>query len=247
MKIVITEQQLSKVILSEQSGLSSYFYGLTPGGNYVKGGSEKITKELITNTGKSLKKLASGLDPDDYTDIVSGLIDVVPGIGNFVSAGIDVTHGITYIVRFFYAETFEDKATMAVMALITLGTAFIPEGGGNVMNLMAKSEIKMLLKQTPYELRVIAKNMGLIKSAGFQLAKKPWKYSLLIALVKIFRGQLDNLIGYWTGKLAYIANHSKELEPILVNFSKEMKDTIDILTIENKIENKSLQKPNNIT
>jgi hypothetical protein len=47
MKIVITEQQLRKVILSEQSGLGSYFYGLTPGGNYVKGGSEKITKELI--------------------------------------------------------------------------------------------------------------------------------------------------------------------------------------------------------
>jgi hypothetical protein len=236
MKIVITEQQLKRII-SEQPDSRFPIYGM----------SNNERSDALSGKYDNKKKLSDNLDADDYVDIVSGLIDVVPGIGNLVSATIDVTHGVTYIVRFFYAKTFEDKATMAVMALITLGTAFIPEGGGNAMNLMAKGEIKMLLRQTPYELRVIAKNMGLIKSAGFQLAKQPWKYSLLIALVKIFRSQLDNVIGYWTGKLAYISNHSKELKPILVNFTKEMKDVIDIMEIKDAPINKSFPKPNNIT
>jgi hypothetical protein len=134
-----------------------------------------------------------------------------------------VAHGITYIVRYFYAKTTEEKLEMAVMGLITLGTSFIPVGG-NAINVMARNEIKFLLKKTPYELRLIAKKMGLIKNAGFNLAKQPWKYSFLIALVKIFRQKLSDAIAGVTTMLVSIGNKSKELRSYIDNFTKEIKD-----------------------
>jgi hypothetical protein len=229
MKIVISEQQLKRIILEQ------------PESRFVpRGLTNKENMNALSSVNRSL---SPNLDADDYTDIVSGLIDVIPGIGNLVSAGIDITHGITYIVRFSFAKTIEEKAEMAVMGLITLGMASIPVGG-NAANITARSGIKTLLKMTPHEVLVVAKNMGLIKSAGFKLSKQVWKYSLLIALVKIFRGKLGDVVGEATKKLTYIANNSNELKPYLNDFTKEMKDVMDIMDVNGKPENKSLQKPN---
>jgi hypothetical protein len=242
MKIIISERQLG--IISEQwyNDPKHPEYKQFAPTDYEKRELKKVDNQIVAQDklGKVIKKLGPNLDVDDYTDIVSGLLDVIPGIGNLASAGIDVTHGVTYIVRFFYAKTFEEKVEMAVMAIITLGMAVIPVGG-NAANMVARGEIKMLLKMTPHEVLVVMKKMGLIKSAGFKLSKTMWKYSLLIALVKICRGQLDNVIGDVSRTIASISDKSKDLKPILVNFSKEIKDVLDVI---DKPENKSLQKPN---
>jgi hypothetical protein len=229
MKIVITEQQLKRII-SEQ-----------PESRFIPRGMS--AKDNMNTLSGSSRELGPNLDVDDYTDIISGLIDVIPGIGNLVSAGIDITHGITYIVRFSFAKTTEEKAEMAVMGLITLGMTTIPIGG-NAANIAARSGVKTLLKMTPHEVLVVAKNMGLIKSAGFKLSKQVWKYSLLIALVKIFRGKLGDVVGEATKKLTYIANNSNKLKPYLNDFTKEMKDVMDLMDVNGKPENKTLQKPN---
>jgi hypothetical protein len=211
MKILISEEQL-KHIISEQ-----------PESRFIpRGMSNKEHMDVLNRS-----TLGPNLDTDDYTDIVSGLIDVIPGIGNGISGAIDITHGITYIVRYFYAETIEEKVELAVMGLITLGMTFIPVGG-NVANILARGEIKTLLKKTPYEVRLMMKNMGLIKSVGFQLSKQAWKYSFLIALVKIFRGQLDNVIGDVSRTLTSIADKSKELSPILQNYMKTINELKNI-------------------
>jgi hypothetical protein len=229
MKIVITEQQLKRII-SEQ-----------PESRFIPRGMS--AKDNMNTLSGSSRELGPNLDVDDYTDIISGLIDVIPGIGNLVSAGIDITHGITYIVRFSFAKTTEEKAEMAVMGLITLGMTTIPIGG-NAANIAARSGVKTLLKMTPHEVLVVAKNMGLIKSAGFKLSKQVWKYSLLIALVKIFRGKLGDVVGDITKKLTYIANNSNELKPYLNDFTKEMKDVMDIMDVNDTPINKSFPKPN---
>jgi hypothetical protein len=229
MKIVITEQQLKRII-SEQ-----------PESRFIPRGMS--AKDNMNTLSGSSRELGPNLDVDDYTDIISGLIDVIPGIGNLVSAGIDITHGITYIVRFSFAKTTEEKAEMAVMGLITLGMTTIPIGG-NAANIAARSGVKTLLKMTPHEVLVVAKNMGLIKSAGFKLSKQVWKYSLLIALVKIFRGKLGDAVGDVTKKLTYIANNSNELKPYLNDFTKEMKDVMDIMDVNDTPINKSFPKPN---
>jgi hypothetical protein len=232
MKIIITEQQLKRII-SEQPDSRFPIYGMT----------DTERRDVLSGKDNNKNKLSDHLDADDYVDIVSGMLDVIPGIGNLTSAGIDVTHGITYIVRFFYAKTFEDKVEMAVMSIITLGMTAIPVGG-NAANVIARGEIKMLLRKTPHEILMTMKNMGLIKNVGFNLSKQAWKYPILMALVKVCRGQLDNVIGNVSRTIASIANKSNELKPILVNFSREIEDTLDILDIKNIPQNKSLQKPN---
>lgn len=213
MKILISEEQLKRII-SEQ-----------PESRFAPRGMSN--KEHMSALNRST--LSPNLDADDYTDIVSGLIDVIPGIGNGISGAIDITHGITYIVRYYYAKTMEEKVELAVMGLITLGMSFLPVGG-NAANILARGEIKTLLKKTPYEIRLMMKNMGLIKSAGFQLSKQVWKYSFLIALVKIFRGQLDNVIGDVSKTLTSIANKSKELSPILQNYITTINELKNIQT-----------------
>jgi hypothetical protein len=217
MKILISEQQLKRII-SEQP--ESRF---TP-----RGLTNKENMKALSGVNSSLRP---NLDADDYTDIVSGLIDVIPGIGNLISGGIDITHGITYIVRSFYAKTIEDKVEMSIMALITFGTSFIPVGG-NAVNLFAKNEIKMLLKKTPYEVLKIAKDMGLIKKSIFKLSKQAWKYSILIALVKIFRSRLDNVFGEVSKTLATIGSKSQELKPIMDTYINEIKEFQEIRRIE---------------
>ena len=222
MKILISESQLSNLIEQNQNWEKEKQKYVT---DYERRELQKVDNQVATQNkvGKVIKKLGPNLDADDYADIVSGLIDAIPGLGNLISGGIDIVHGVTYITRFFYANTIEEKAEMAVMGMITLGMAFIPVGG-NAANMVARGEIKLLLRKTPYELRLLAKEMGLIKHPGFQLAKQPWKYPILIALAKIFRSKLDDVIGKVTNMLASIANNSKELKLILQNYIITIKD-----------------------
>lgn len=213
MKILISERQLG--VISEQSWPSEY----------EKRELKKVDNQIAAQDklGKVVKKLGPNLDADDYTDIVSGLIDVIPGIGNLVSGGIDITHGITYVARAVYAKSTEDKVEMSVMALITLGMTFVPVGG-NAANMVARGEIKTLLRKTPYEIMKIAKDLGIIKKSVFNLSKVAWKYSLLIALVKIFRSRLDNAIGEVSSILSTIANKSQDLKPIIDTYIKDMNE-----------------------
>ena len=213
MKILISERQLG--VISEQSWPSEY----------EKRELKKVDNQIAAQDklGKAVKKFGPNLDADDYTDIVSGLIDVIPGIGNLISGGIDITHGITYVARAVYAKSTEDKVEMSVMALITLGMTFVPVGG-NAANMVARGEIKTLLRKTPYEIMKIAKDLGIIKKSVFNLSKVAWKYSLLIALVKIFRGRLDNVIGEVSGILSTIANKSQDLKPIIDTYIKDMNE-----------------------
>jgi len=211
MKYIITESQLRTIIIEQ------------PESRFAPRGLSSKEK-LDALSGKNEKnKLGPNLGIDDYTDIVSGLIDAIPGVGNLISAGIDITHGLTYVVRYFFAKSTEEKLEMGIMAIVTFGTTFIPIGG-NATNIAAKGEIKTLLNKTPYELRTIMKEMGLLKSAGFNLSKKPWKYSFLIALVKIFRSKVGDVLASVSTTLAKLSNKSKELKPYIDNFNGEIKE-----------------------
>ena len=68
------------------------------------------------------------------------------------------------------------------------------------------------------------KNLGILKSAGFNLAKEPWKYSFVIALVKIFKSKAADALVTVSNKLASLSNKSKELKPYIDNFNTQIKD-----------------------
>ena len=219
MKYIITESQFKTIIMEQ--GFST---------DYERRELKKIDNQINAQNklGKVVKKLGPNLDADDYADIVSGLVDAIPGIGNLISAGIDVTHGLTYVVRYFFAKTTEEKIEMALLAIVTFATALIPVGG-NAANIAARVEVKSLLHKTPYELRLIMKNLGILKSAGFNLAKEPWKYSFVIALVKIFKSKAADALATVSNKLVGLSNKSKELKPYIDNFNTQMKEVQTML------------------
>jgi sulfur relay (sulfurtransferase) DsrC/TusE family protein len=126
---------------------------------------------------------------DDVVDVISGLIDGVPGIGNLISAGIDVTHAISYGVRFFYAKDDNEKIEMATLGVVTLGAATLPVAG-NALPIMARQGVKSVLRKTPQEILLIGKQLGLYKQTVFLLSKTKWKYNLLLVLAKIFGYEL---------------------------------------------------------
>ena len=121
----------------------------------------------------------SNLSIDDTIDYVSAMIDVIPGIGNLVSAGIDVTHALAYGLRFLYANNEDEKIEYATLGIITLGAAALPVEG-NALPILARQGIKTVLKRTPQEILLIGKQLGLYKQTVVLLSKSKWKYSICL-------------------------------------------------------------------
>jgi hypothetical protein len=159
MKILISELQL-KHIVSEQSGLNSYSYGMTPGGNYVKGGSEEVTNKIINQFYES----------QTYRDALMLGSIFIPVVGTSISLGV---LGADFVINYKNAKTDEDKERVVLSYIISiaigagLGVAFksIARLGKKGMDALAKkiSVKKVLL---PEELPVIvdlSKHPDLVK------------------------------------------------------------------------------------
>lgn len=166
MKLIITESQYRQ--LFEQPDEKS---------------DTQYNKELMRKNNKSVS--LDNLSFDDVVDVISGIIDGVPGIGNLISAGIDVSHALSYGVRFFYAKNDDEKLEMATLGVITLGAAALPVAG-NALPIMARQGVKTVLRKTPEEILLIGKKLGIYKQTVFLLSKTKWKYNIILVLAKIF-------------------------------------------------------------
>ena len=81
---------------------------------------------------------------DDTIEIISAIIDLIPGIGTAVSAGIDILHAISYVTRGIQEKITENKIVYFIKGLFGLGMALIPEAG-NAANLSFNTFIKTYL------------------------------------------------------------------------------------------------------
>tara|TARA_R110000868_G_scaffold346829_1_gene607941 strand:- start:53 stop:760 length:708 start_codon:yes stop_codon:yes gene_type:complete len=210
MKIIISEFQYSKLILEQSDSHLDTFYN----------------KKFMSNN----KPKLPSVDNDDMVDVISGVIDGVPGIGNLISAGIDIGHTISYCIRFFNTgeSDVDKKIEYGTLAFITLGATFIPVAG-NSLPIIAKTGIKSVLKQTPESILKIGKKLGLYNKTIVLLRKKPWKYGLLIVLCKIMGNELLERLTFVSQKLGGIYNVLKNYkiysEPIL-NFKTMIDELI---------------------
>jgi sulfur relay (sulfurtransferase) DsrC/TusE family protein len=176
---------------------------------------------------QNLLKDLSSLSLDDTIDYISAAIDVVPGIGNLVSAGIDLSHALSYVVRFFHSTSDESKVEYAVLALLTFGTAFIPFGG-NAIPIMARKGVKGILNLTPAEIMMMGQKLGVVDKTKFFLSKKTWKYNLLLALAKIMRSELTEFLIAIGKKLTEVYNKIKNI-PSLKNVAMTVMNLIKVV------------------
>jgi hypothetical protein len=174
MKFLITETQYSRLFEQPDTKFDNPY-----------------NKELRRKYSKPVS--LSNLSIDDAVDVISGLIDGIPGIGNLISAGIDVSHALTYFVRFLYSNDEDTKIEMATLGIITLGIASIPVAG-NALPIVARKGVKEVLKTTPKEILLIGKNLGLYKKTVIFLSKTKWKYNLLLVLARICGDKLSEIL-----------------------------------------------------
>jgi len=147
-----------------------------------------LDKQLSTPEGAS-KTIHTSFTIDDLIDMTSAAIDVIPGIGWAISAGIDVAHAISYIARFYKASTDDDKFKYAVSGIVTLVMSLIP-GGGNVANIMINKGLNTTIKNfTP---SIVKKMLGI--PVGFNLMKSQWKYCVYTFLVKYLQTKTSALL-----------------------------------------------------
>jgi hypothetical protein len=140
---------------------------------------------------------------DDTIDLVSAAIDGIPGIGNLVSAGIDIIHTISYIVRYFFSKTDEERIENATLAFITLGATFIPIAG-NSLPIMVRTGIKQVLKYTPAEIMIIGQKLGMVDRTKFFLFKNKFQYLFLLVLAKFLGGELAESLTEVSKKLSQL-------------------------------------------
>jgi hypothetical protein len=179
------------------------------------------------------------INSDNVVDLISGALDVIPGIGNLLSAGIDIVHALTYIMRYYFSKSDDDKIKNLVSAFITFGTTLLPVGG-NVVNITSKQAINTLLKKTPKEILIIGNKLGIYKGTMIFLQKGKWKYSFLLLAVKIFQTNLSNLFNDIIVKIDKILKNIKRKSIIeikiyesLIGFKKLLSDLkSDIKTAE---------------
>ncbi len=147
---------------------------------------------------------------DDTIDVVSAMIDGIPGIGNLASAIIDIGHTISYLVRLYFAKTDDEKIEYSTLALITLGATFIPVAG-NSLPILARKSIGQIIRQTPDSILALAKKLGLFNRVVFLKKKSVWRFNLLLVLAKILGGELAEFLQYVPNKLMEIYNKIKQI------------------------------------
>ena len=225
MKYLITESQLIRLKEQEFEGRYETQYN-----------KEFMKKNAPTYNFPSLTL-------DDTVDVISGLIDGVPGIGNLISAGIDIIHSLAYAVRFYNAKTDDERIEMATMGIITLGAAAFPVQG-NALTIASRQGVKAVIKKTPQEILLIGKQLGLYNKTVVILSKTKWKYNLLLVLAKIvgwqFTGVLTDAVKYVKDLINKITNVDvKKCLQSLLGLLNELvvdKDTLNtIIAIAKKL------------
>jgi hypothetical protein len=177
---------------------------------------------------------------DDTIDIISAVIDGVPGLGNLISAGIDVTHAVSYMVRFFYSNNDDEKVEYATLAMITLGISLMPVSG-NAIPIIARKGVKEVLRKTPKEILFMAQKLGLYDKTVLLISKKEWYYNVLLVLAKIFKGKLVELLTLVSKSLKEIytktKNNFKNISNIVLNFTNLVDELIKDSDIAIKLIN----------
>jgi len=129
---------------------------------------------------------------DDVVDVISGIADGIPGVGNLISLGLDISHVLSYLIRFGLSDDESEKIEYATMAFMTAAMAFVPVAG-NSANILIRQGVKSLLKKTPDDITRWAIRNGIINPI-ILLGKGKFKYNFILLLVRIFKDEAVEIV-----------------------------------------------------
>ncbi len=209
MRIQLTENQYNRLV-EQIIGVSDY--------NPTSG-------KPMPNYGESIKKVMSGITKDDVVDYTSAGLDVIPGIGNLASLGVDTAHAISYMYRYMKTSNQQEKVEYGIMGILTLITAFIPVGG-NIINVASRGGLKSFVRRTPEEVLHLLKKLGLYNKKIWPLQKVPWSFNIGLFLFKVTRGEMEEYLVTIYNKLNELKKKLQKtpLEKSVIEFQNMIND-----------------------
>ena len=230
MRFTITEEEKVKMrkLHLEQSSLDGNRY------NTIYSDPKKAEK-----FNREQRELVSMLSVDDTIDVVSGLIDGIPGIGNLISAGIDVTHALAYAVRFLMDDDTDKKVEYGALAFLTFATSSMPMVG-NSINIVSRVGIKGIIRSTPQEILLLAKKLGVYEKTFLLLSKGKWKYNFYLALCRIAGGELIEVVPKVINEVRTLKNRIavKQIRKALNEFEMLLMDFKEYYDVVNPVASK---------
>ena len=187
-----------------------------------------------------------GPDEDDIVNLISIAADLIPGIGNLVSAGIDEIHAISYFVRASKTSGIE-RTELIIFGVITALIGFFPVGG-NLLAMGIKPGIKNVLRQTPDSIQRWAISKGIINYRVL-FGKTDFNYPWWLIPIKLFRQQgidfgveqLEKLKGSLI-KLKFILAEKKLLTPQLEKVFNQAISILEVTPQQIAIANEMVDK-----
>ena len=230
MRFTITEEEKVKMrkLHLEQSSLDGNRY------NTIYSDAKKTEK-----FNREQRELVSMLSVDDTIDVISGLIDGIPGIGNLISAGIDVTHALAYAVRFLMDDDTDKKVEYGALAFLTFATSSMPMVG-NSINIVSRVGIKGIIRSTPQEILLLAKKLGVYEKTFLLLSKGKWKYNFYLALCRIAGGELIEVVPKVINEVRTLKNRItvKQIRKALNEFEMLLMDFKEYYDVVNPVASK---------
>jgi len=230
MRVVVTEEEKVRMrkLHLEQSSLDGNRY------NSIYSDAKKAEK-----FNREQRDLVTMLSVDDTIDVISGLIDGIPGIGNLVSAGIDVTHALSYAVRFLMDDDTDKKVEYGALAFLTFATSSLPMAG-NSINIVARVGIKGIIRSTPQEIFLLAKKLGIYEKTFLLLSKGKWKYNFYLALCRIAGGELIEVVPKVINEVRKLKNRIgvKQIRKALNEFEMLLMDFREYYDVVNPVASK---------
>ena len=230
MRFTITEEEKVKMrkLHLEQSSLDGNRY------NTIYSDAKKAEK-----FNREQRELVSMLSVDDTIDVISGLIDGIPGIGNLISAGIDVTHALAYAVRFLMDDDTDKKVEYGALAFLTFATSSMPMVG-NSINIVSRVGIKGIIRSTPQEILLLAKKLGVYEKTFLLLSKGKWKYNFYLALCRIAGGELIEVVPKVINEVRTLKNRItvKQIRKALNEFEMLLMDFKEYYDVVNPVASK---------
>ena len=183
---------------------------------------------------------------DIAVDVISGILDGFPVLGQAASGAIDITHTISYALRLYFATEIDHKIEYLVALALGATSMFLPVGG-NVANIVSRTAVGRALQVCPNKIyaamsKLKGKELPITHWSNF--AK--WKINFMFVLLKVagnFANDMLQIISksfntmyskvykilnnwakdsYWTGWIAtdYILPALKKVKDLIGGFAE---------------------------